>query len=162
MTVEINPFQSPDTDVMTPSASVEPIHEGALEPTREQLRYAGVLEKGRRVGLACLLVSFPLYILGFVEPHVPIEQLQQCWTLSVHEYCDQTGVEPGWKWLSLAGRGDYMNLVGIAVLASVTAVCYLTVIPLMLRRKDFVYAVLAVLQIAILVLAASGILTAGH
>ena len=47
----------------------------SLEPTPEQVRYAGVLEKGMYVGLACLLVTFALYVFGIMDPYIPLEEL---------------------------------------------------------------------------------------
>jgi hypothetical protein len=44
----------------------------------------------------------------------------------------------------------------------VTVICYAAIIPLLLKRKDFVYATLAVLEVLVLVAAASGIIAVGH
>ena len=43
----------------------------SLEPTAEQVRYATVLEKGMYLGLACLFVTFALYVFGVMEPYLP-------------------------------------------------------------------------------------------
>ena len=133
-----------------------------LEPTPEQIRYADVLEKGMRLGLLCLLVTFPLYVFGTVSPYTPPERIPECWTLNVHEYRAQTGTETGWSWVSRLGHGDYLNYVGVTILASVTIFCYLAVLPLMLRRNDTIYAVLASLEVVVLILAASGVFSVGH
>ena len=49
-----------------------------------------------------------------------------------------------------------------AVLAGCSAVCLAAVIPLYVRRGDRAYALVCALVIVVLLLAASGILTAGH
>jgi len=134
----------------------------SLEPTPEQIRYAGVLEKGTRLGLLCLFITFPLYILGILEPHTPVENVCECWGFQAHEYQAQTGIESGWGWVRMLGCGDYLNFVGIVALAGVSAVCYLAVLPLMFQRRDTIYAVLALLQVVVLILAATGVLAAGH
>jgi hypothetical protein len=132
------------------------------EPTPEQRRYAQVLEKGMYAGLVCLFVSFTLYVSGIMQPLIPLEELSGYWSHSVHEYLEETGIEAGWGWVKMLGYGDFINFVGVAFLAGVTVPCYLAIIPLLLRGKDTVYVVLALLEVAVLVVAASGIVGAGH
>jgi hypothetical protein len=132
------------------------------EPTPEQVRYAGVLEKGMYLGLATLFVTFALYALGIMEPHVPLEKLPEYWTKDVHEYLAEAEIESGWGWVSMLGHGDFVNFVGIVILAGVTVLCYLAVIPLLLKRKDFVYAALALVEVIVLAAAASGFIAVGH
>jgi hypothetical protein len=48
------------------------------------------------------------------------------------------------------------------MLAGCSALCLLAIIPAYVRRRDTVYAIVCLLEIAVLVLAASGILTSGH
>jgi hypothetical protein len=130
--------------------------------TEEQLLYARILDKGMKIGLAILVVTFSLYMFGILQPHVPVNDLHKYWSMSVHEYLDATGIGTGWSWLGHLGKGDLLNFLGIAFLSGVTIVCYLAIVPGLLRKKDKAYVVLALVEVAILVLAASGILTAGH
>lgn len=132
------------------------------EPTAEQLFYARVLELGMYVGLACLLLTFVLYVSGIMKPHVPVEDLSTHWEKSVHEYLHDAEIEPGWGWLTMVRYGDFLNFIGIAILAGVTVMCYLSIVPMLLRKKDFIYAVLALLEVIVLLGAASGIISAGH
>jgi hypothetical protein len=67
----------------------------------------------------------------------------------------------GWSWLKNIGKGDYMNFVGIAILAGLTIVCYLAIIPTLMKKKDTAYLVIAVAEVLVLTLAASGILKSG-
>jgi hypothetical protein len=62
----------------------------------------------------------------------------------------------------MLGCGDFINFIGIAILAGVTVLSYLAIIPLLLKRRDFIYAVLASLEVLVLAVAASGIITVGH
>ena len=136
----------------------------------EQLLYANILQVGMFIGLALLLVTFALYTSGVIAPAVPIEQLPDYWTMNVHDYLEATNKDhlhqehpiTGWSWLWLLGKGDYLNFLGIVVLSSVTIVCFLGIVPTLLRKKDKVYAAMALLEAAILTLAASGILGVGH
>jgi hypothetical protein len=130
--------------------------------TEEQRLYAGILDIGMKIGLLMLVVTFGLYMSGILEPHVPVEQLPQYWSMSVHDYLQAADIGTGWSWVGNLGEGDMLNFVGIAFLAGVTIICYIAIIPTLLRKKDRAYVVLALLEVAVLVLAASGVLKAGH
>ncbi len=129
----------------------------------EQLAYARVLDSGMKLGLLLLTVTFLVYVLGVLSPHVPVEDLPKYWTLPVKKYLAATGIHAGWGWVSMLGKGDFINFVGIAFLSGVTIVCYLAIAPILFRNKDRTYAWLAIVEVIILTLAASGLLkTGGH
>jgi hypothetical protein len=130
--------------------------------TEEQLLYARILDKGMKIGLAILVVTFSLYMFGILQPHVPVNDLPKYWSMSVHEYLEATDLGTGWSWLGSLGKGDLLNFVGIAFLAGVTIICYLAIVPSLIRKKDTAYVVLALVEVAVLVLAASGVLKSGH
>lgn len=138
-------------------------HDDRLKVSEEQVAYAVWLDWGMRIGFVALLVSFIAYLLGWAEPHVTHADLAHLWSQPVGEYLKATGGYTGWSWLSLAGKGDYMNLVGVAILSGVTVVCYLRILPIFLKARDGVFIAITVLEILLLVLAASGVLVgAGH
>lgn len=136
--------------------------DASLDPSPEQVRYAAVLEKGMYLGLGTLFVTFALYVFGIMEPHIPLETLSEHWTKSVHDYLADAEIEAGWGWVKMLSHGDFINFVGITILAGATAVCYLAVIPLLVAKKDFVYVVLAAAEVVVLLFAASGIIAVGH
>jgi hypothetical protein len=68
----------------------------------------------------------------------------------------------GWAWITMLGRGDFLNFVGIVILGGVTIVCYLAIVPTLARKKDHAYLVMTLLEALVLALAASGILAVGH
>lgn len=127
-----------------------------------QVLYAKVLEIGMYIGLASLLVTFALYVLGVMSPYVPLDKISNYWNLPVNEYLHTLNIPSGWGWVVLLGRGDFINFVGIVILSGVTIVCYLAIIPTLLRDNDKVYAGIALAEAVILSLAASGLLTVGH
>mgnify|MGYP000703441512 FL=1 len=135
--------------------------ESVVQPP-EQLRYARWLEWGTRVGLAALILIFLAYGIGLVEPHVPHSRLPEVWNLPVSQFLAATGLPTGWGWLAFAHRGDIANLLGIAMLTGASLLALLALLPLYLRQRDRLYAALCVAQVAVLLLAASGLLTAGH
>jgi len=135
----------------------------ALKATEEQVLYANILNMGMLVGLAGLAVTFILYGSGILEPLIPIDQVQTYWILSVHEYLEQSGMQAGWAWFGNLQFGDMLNFLPIAFLSLLTIVCYIAIIPGLIRKKDTAFVVIAVLEIIVLAVAASGILgTGGH
>jgi hypothetical protein len=130
--------------------------------TSEQLGYADILDVGVTVARFFLAFTFVLYVFGFAAPKVPFSELPAYWSMPVGEYLQATGVGTGWSWLALVGHGDYMNLLGIAFLAGLTIACYLRVLPFSLRRKEFVFGTILILEIIVLSLAASGLLATSH
>ena len=132
------------------------------EQSIEQLRYARWLDWGTRVGLAVLVAVFVAYGAGLTTPHVPHDRLPQVWNLPVSQFLVATGSPTGWQWLSLLHRGDIANMVGIALLTGCSLLSLLVVIPVYARRGDRIFVALCVAQVAVLLLAASGLLTSGH
>ena len=140
------------------------------EANEEQLLYAKILQVGMYIGLGLLLLTFALYTSGIVAPAVPVEALPDYWTMNVHDYLDATNRDhlhqehpvSGWAWLTVLEKGDYLNFLGIALLSSVTIVCFMGIVPTLVRKKDTAYAAIALLEVLILALAASGLLTVGH
>ena len=128
----------------------------------EQLVYARWLERATRAGFAALTVAFLVYAFGVVEPHVPLAELPALWALPVDQYLAASGSPSGWGWLALVGRADHLNLAAIAVLALVTICCYVRVVPLLVARGERLHAALALAQLAVLIAAASGVLSVSH
>jgi hypothetical protein len=62
----------------------------------------------------------------------------------------------------MLAKGDYLNLIGVALLGFVTVLCYLRVLPLLLRSGERLQSAFAVAQVVVLLLAASGLLAGGH
>ena len=135
----------------------------SLSARPEQVVYANILEKGMLFGLVLVVVTYVVYVLGIIKPFLSMETIVASWTMNVHDYLHKLHIQAGWTWLSMLGYGDFLNFVGIAFLAGITLVCFAAVIPVLLKQKDRLYALLAFLEVLILGLAASGILgTGGH
>ena len=132
-----------------------------LRATEEQLAYAKLLDLGMKAGLLFLVVTFVIYLSGILTPHIPVNDLPKFWSMSVHKYLEATGIHPGWSWLGMVGKGDFLNFTGIAFLAGVTLFCYVRIIPILFRKKDTVYGVIAIVEVVVLALAASGVLKSG-
>ncbi|MBW2345110.1 MAG: DUF1634 domain-containing protein [Deltaproteobacteria bacterium] len=136
--------------------------EAGLEAAPEQVRYASILEKGMYIGLLILFITFAIYALGILKPYIPREQIANYWNTNVHDYLHHANIKTGWHWVGMLNYGDFINFIGIAFLAGTTIICYLSIIPILLKNNDKVYAGLALVEVVILSLAASGILAVGH
>ena len=134
-----------------------------LKATEEQVLYAKILNIGMLIGLAGLVIAFIIYCTGILEPLIPLEKVQSYWILSVSEYLEQSGIQAGWAWFGNLQFGDMLNFLPIAFLSLLTIVCYIAILPGLIRKKDTAFVVIALLEIIVLAVAASGILgTGGH
>lgn len=75
---------------------------------------------------------------------------------------EENGIHHGWGWVKLYSYGDFLNMFPIAFLASITILCYIAIIPTFLKKKDTIYATLAIIEVVILLGAASGLIAGGH
>lgn len=133
----------------------------SLEATPEQLLYAKILERGMYLGLLILLITFGLYAFGIMDPYIPLDKISKYWSMNVNDYLHHANIKPGWAWVGMIKYGDFVNFIGIAILAGVTILCYAAIVPTLLKNKDTVYAIIAILEVIVLTVAASGILGAG-
>jgi hypothetical protein len=129
----------------------------------EQIRYADLLFYGCWGGLLLLTVTYSLYAFGVMAPHIPLTEVSNYWGMSVNEYLHVAHVPAGWGWTSMVGKGDFLNFIGVAFLAGLTIIGYLTLIPAYWKKNDKIFVVICTLEVLVLSLAASGILgSAGH
>lgn len=132
-----------------------------IHASQEQNNYADLLFYGCWLGLAVMLVTYLLYVSGIVTPHIPLQEMPDYWSQSVSHYLTVAQVPTGWGWINLLGQGDFLNFIGIVLLAGMTIICYVRIIPGLLRKGDRVMAIIAVTEVLVLVLAASGIVGGG-
>lgn len=135
---------------------------GLPAPPREQIVFAAILRAGTALSMLALVVAFLLYVGGLLPPVVPIAELPRVWGLSAARYLAATQLPRGWGWLRLLGHSDILNFLGIVMLSGLTIVCYAAVLPAFLRKGDRVYGAIVVLELAVLLLAASGLVPAGR
>ena len=105
-----------------------------FENAAEQQLYARIVYHMNHLGLFVLVVGFVLYLTGMLAPNVPLEDLHKYWSLPLDQYLEKTGAPTGWQWISELGYGDAAPLLGIAILASITIVCYLVLFFKFLQR----------------------------
>ena len=126
-----------------------------------QLLYARWLDAGMRTAFAVSLVAFLLYASGLLPAYVPLEALPRYWGLPVDEFLQRTGAPSGWDWVGMMDHAEYLNLACIALIASVSLVCYLRVLPALFAARHWLDALLAAAQVAVLLAAATGVFGGG-
>jgi len=119
----------------------------APQATEEQLLYSNILNKGMIVGLLGLVICFIIYGAGILKPIIPLEQVQNYWVMPVNQYLAETGIHAGWAWLGNLGYGDMLNFLPIAFLSLLTIVCYLAILPGLIRKIDTAYVVLVIVEV---------------
>jgi hypothetical protein len=122
----------------------------------EQRLYAQWMDYGTRAGFVVLVVTFLAYVFELVPAAIDLHALPRYWGLPVHEYVAATGAPTGWGWVAQLGSGDYLNFLGVALLGAVTIVCYLRLLPALIRSGDRAFAVICALEIVVLAIAAAG------
>ncbi len=134
----------------------------SVEQPPEQLRYAQWIDWGTRMGALVLVATFAAYVLGWLPPRIAAHELPALWHLPVDEFTQRTGTPSGWGWLTQLQHGDMAGLLGIALLASCSLPALLALLPLYLRSGNRAHAAIGLAEVAVLLLAASGVLNAGH
>jgi len=132
-----------------------------LQPSREQIIYANLLIIGVLAGLIILVTTYAIYVSGILPAHIEISLIPQLWGKGVSEYLEITHSPHGWGWIPLLAKGDFLNYIGFALLALMTIFCYLVLVRGYVRQKNWIFTVIALLEIVVLSVAASGILGSG-
>lgn len=128
-----------------------------------QVRYANTLFYGSLSGFILMLVTYFLYVTGILSPQIPLEDMVLLLQGSAADYRAAGNIPQGWGWTSLVAKGDIANFLGIVFLAGLTIVCYLQLLIAFLRAKNWLMSGIAVLEVLVLTLAASGVLVvSGH
>lgn len=135
---------------------------GTAQPGSDQERYARLLAIGTNTGLGMLVVLFGIYMLGVVDPHVPHERLPEIWHLPSSDFLELAGLEAGWGWTARLRHADILTLLGIVTLSFCSVPCLLAVMPVYWRTRQRMLFAICGLEVAVITLAASGLLSVGH
>lgn len=123
--------------------------------------YARILDRAAKSIFLLIIFSFLLYIFGILSPYVSLARLPDYWSRPVKEYLQMAEISPGWDWLSYLHFGDFLTFLPIAMLAGVTIVGYLFLVAKFFRHRDHIMGWIAILEIIVLIIAASGIVKVG-
>ena len=132
-----------------------------LKASETQLLYARVLDIATKTGFLFLVLSFLLYISGLLSPYIPLKNLPQYWGMPVAQFLKETGIHPGWAWMGRLNHGDFFSFLGLSFLGGVTIICYIAVVPRLFKTKEYILVSIVLVEIVVLLLAASGLLQVG-
>ena len=130
--------------------------------SREHRRYATWLHWGTNIGLVLLAATFAAYTSGALPSRVPPAQAAQWWGLPVADYLAASGAGTGWAGAASWWRGDALAMLGIAWRAGCSVPCLLALLPLASRQGERRFAWICLAEAAVILLAASGLITRGH
>jgi hypothetical protein len=129
--------------------------------SKTQKRYAHVLYWVAAVGQILLVLGYIIYVSKLLPRETPIERITQAWHLSAAELTDELGLETGWNWIRKLSYGDSISYGALVMLALGTNICLLVAAVSYFREKNRKYAFIVILQIVVLLVAASGIVSGG-
>ncbi|HEX7925970.1 MAG TPA: hypothetical protein VF678_00165 [bacterium] len=138
-----------------------PIGHSPLDPDTGQIpdnpveqAFARWAWAGARIGFLWVAVAFGLYVTGALPPLVPIPAVEQSFHLSAAELATQQGTPDLWPLITRWGRGDALSLAGLVFTTAVMALAYLATGWVLLRQRDWLFAGLVLLQVAVFAYAA--------
>jgi hypothetical protein len=123
--------------------------------------YARVLWIASLIGFFMAVIAFLLYLAGIIEPRIPLCRIPELWSLSSGEVMRLYGIPGGWGWLRIIDRSDMLCYAGLAVIASGTIAAFIAVFVVYLIKRNFLYALIVLLELAVLILAAGGFFSVG-
>ena len=124
-----------------------------------QLILAGLYRYIAIVGFVIIAAAFILYVSGLLPGNVPVEEVKSYWHLDAGGYAAETGTPFGWDILKSLFRGESLSLGSLVFMAVAVIVGLIIMIAAFMKKGDRVFALVALLQTIVLVLAASGVVS---
>ena len=91
-----------------------------------------------------------------------LDELPYLWKYTAHKFLEEIHLKSGWDWIYYLSYGDILNYLGMVFLAGLTIIAYIAITPLLFASAARAVGTIAIVEILILILAASGILQGGH
>ncbi len=132
--------------------------ESEIAVDAEQIRYAGILRKGMAIGFAFIIVTFVFYVFGVIKPYVPLEDFSIYCRQDAQTYMAEHGIGTGWNWFHLVLYGDFITYIGIIIFTGITVICYVSIVPIFVRKREWILAAIIIAEVVLLITASSGLL----
>ena len=133
-------------------------HDNGIYASENQLLLARLYRFVALVGLTLIALGFVVYVSGMAPSIVPAGEVSQYWHLSAEEYVSETGLPYGWDILKVLNRGESLSLATLVLMPVSIILCLLIMAVAFGKEKNWVYLTVVLLQSAVLVLAASGVI----
>lgn len=147
--MSLNPLKGPPVGHSPRDPDTGQVPDNPVEQAFARWTWAGA-----RLAFLWVTVAFALYISGVLPARLPITEVERLFHLPAAEFTAQTGSPRGWAWLGDLRMGDALSLAGLVFSSAVMVLAYLATLWVLVRRRDWLYALLAALQVAIFVYAA--------
>ena len=115
-----------------------------------------------KLGFAALVAGFLAYAFGWLRSTCRSSELPQFWGLPLAEYLARTDTPTGWGWLAHLHKGEFAGPLGIAISPGVRPCAWPRSFRCTRAAGTACSPASASLEILVLLLAASGVLTLGH
>jgi hypothetical protein len=132
---------------------------------RVQLTYAKTLDYVAHTVIVVMAIGFLIYLMELLPLTVPIETIAGNWHLSAANLQAKLNLPCGWGcFTSPAGilHGDIVSYISVIFLSLATLVCLASALTVFVSEKKHLYSVIATLQVLVLLVAASGIMSGGR
>lgn len=133
-----------------------------LNCSNVQAVYARLLRRFTLASIVFLVITFLIYIFQWIPSYVEIGKMADLIHMRSVDYKAAANIPVGWGWLPLIPYSDYMSFLAIAFISGVSIFIYFILIQVFWRCRDYIYMTVAVIQILVFILAASGIVNTGH
>ena len=128
----------------------------------EQALYARWLARGTKLSLVAMVLGYAVYVMGWLPAAMPPAEVARRWGLSAAEYVASSGAGAGWGWVQRLPDAQSLALGGVALLAACSLPALIGLVRAFRARGDTRCVMLAAAQVAVIVLAASGLVALGH
>ncbi|HWR01294.1 MAG TPA: hypothetical protein VN371_05475 [Chlorobaculum sp.] len=132
---------------------------------RVQIVYAKTLDYVAHTVIVVMAVGYLLYMTQLLPLSVPIETIAGNWHLSATSMQAKLNLPCGWECFSApAGilHGDVLSYISVIFLSLSTLICLASAVAAFISEKKYLYSTIAILQVLVLLVAASGIMSAGR
>lgn len=121
--------------------------------------YSAVLEWGSRLGFALAILTFLVYASEVLPSTVRIGEIDRYWSLPLAEYVAATGIATGpGAWISLLDTGNGLAALPAILFSVLALAAYLAIAIPTIRDRDYVYALLILLEAALIVATVAGLI----
>ena len=132
---------------------------------RVQLAYAKTLDLVSHAVMLALSAGYLAYMLQLLPLEVPVETIAGNWHLSASAMQAKLHLSSGWSCFSNLPallHGDALSYASVVFLALGTLICLASAATVFFSEKKHLFLVITTLQVIVLLVAASGIMTGTH
>lgn len=115
----------------------------------EQQIYAKILQYLSIIIFTLLFFTYAIYATGLISPYVSPEELIKL--LIEDDKLEHVAPHIG-KYSELAGHCEILLFIPLLLLAFSTLFCFIAITPILFRKKDVPYLIIAVIEIILLVI----------